>query len=124
MRRDAVINQMAALFPNGTDDYCECNKSFDLHYSGGRDRTAWDCARHYHSNPYRSAISHFLDQMNIAHSTSQSCHSHTAVWQELAEIVEHNHDGHDCAENLIRHLYDSVRHQGDPCSCHTGRVPI
>ncbi|XP_061188042.1 GATA zinc finger domain-containing protein 15-like [Saccostrea echinata] len=51
-----------------------------------------------------TAISHLLNQINFVHSSTQRCHSHTAVWWELDHIVKHNHHGKICVENLIHHI--------------------
>ncbi|XP_062569035.1 salivary glue protein Sgs-3-like [Saccostrea cucullata] len=109
---------MAALFPNGTDEKCSCTKAFNLHYEGFTDYTTMDCVRYQHSSPYRGALAHLLDYQQAVRPTAQICHSHTSVWRELNNILQHNDRGERCLENLISHLYVSVFHQGDPCSCH------
>ncbi|XP_062604250.1 guanine exchange factor for Rac 30-like [Saccostrea cucullata] len=109
---------MAALFPNGTDEKCSCTKAFNLHYEGFTDYTTMDCVRYQHSSPYRGALAHLLDYQQAVRPTAQICHSHTSVWRELNNILQHNDRGVRCLENLISHLYVSVFHQGDPCSCH------
>ncbi|XP_062608295.1 uncharacterized protein LOC134270130 [Saccostrea cucullata] len=118
MNRETVIQQMAAIFPNGTDDKCSCTKAFDLHYASYTDHTTLTCAKYQHSSPYSGALAHLLDNQIAVSPTARSCHSHTSVWRELNNILQHNHDGKRCLVDLINHLHGAVFRQGDPCSCH------
>ncbi|XP_055995846.1 uncharacterized protein LOC125646489 isoform X2 [Ostrea edulis] len=120
LRRESVIQEMAALFPNGTDDTCVCTKNKDMHFvSLGHQDYANSCSTY--NSDYRGAISHLLDHMNSVHSSPQTCHSHTAIWQELNQIAKHNY-GTSCVQDLIHHLYASVHQQGDPCTCQSASI--
>ncbi|XP_065939596.1 uncharacterized protein [Magallana gigas] len=123
--RETLIEHMAALYPDGTDNKCVCSKTFDLHYphtSSEDYHWSFACSNsahgyNYYPSSYQNAITHLFGSP-YQHQTRQTCHSHAAVWHELNRIVKHNHDPVRCLETLIHILRDAVEKQGDPCHCH------
>lgn len=88
--REQLIEQMAALYPDGTDNKCICSKKFDLQYpylpyeDYQWDRRCRHSDTHFHTS-FQNAITHLFGY----HST-QTCHSHAA---------------------------EAVYKHGDPCIC-------
>ncbi|XP_052716038.1 mucin-3A-like isoform X2 [Crassostrea angulata] len=119
--REQLVEQMAALYSDGTDNKCICSKKFDLNYPylPSEDyqwaRTCRHSDSHYHTS-FANAITHLFGHYSHHHST-QTCHSHAAVWQELNRILKHDHHPVHCLETLVHILQKAVHEHGDPCIC-------
>uniref|UniRef100_A0A8W8NGD1 Uncharacterized protein n=1 Tax=Magallana gigas TaxID=29159 RepID=A0A8W8NGD1_MAGGI len=125
--REQLIEQMTALYPDGTDNSCICSKKFDLIYPylPSEDyqwaRTCRHSDSQYHTS-YENAIAHLFGYHSHHYHSTQTCHSHAAVWQELNRILKHDHHPVHCLETLIHILQKAVHEQGDPCICNP--VPL